>query len=313
MHKRSRNHGWLRWILRTWVEVQWPSWYPPTHVCMPCGCLASHGRTPAPCMPYNCQAASFCQAGFYSCSCSPLYPHGLPSTQTSCDSARLNLSGGNHTGPRNAVHLCQGIVLSCNSSENQCWGRKASAEQLRQIWADTKPSAISTHQDKLSETASLTVITTLWTLYIEPHAQSLYIFITEEEWTAASCTAHKRNRKTTLSKKNRMWDTEKSFWEKSEAVGLERKLREIYVCKAGSVFQAETYFVSVRMHVHNKPVLISTFATLPVLSDWPHIAGGANPNQHIPAKLPRSGWISTLGCHSPEWFSYCVPLHTSLP
>lgn len=52
--------------------------------------------------------------------------------------------------------------------KNQCWGRKALAEQLRQIWADTKPWVTSSHQQKLSVAALLSVITMLWTLYTDP-------------------------------------------------------------------------------------------------------------------------------------------------
>lgn len=44
-----------------------------------------------------------------------------------------------------------------------------------------KPSAINSHQQKkLSVAALLTVITMLWTLYIEPHTQNLDTFIAEE-------------------------------------------------------------------------------------------------------------------------------------
>lgn len=151
--------------------------------------------------------------------------------------AIIQVWGKSHT-------LDEKLQLPAIQVKNQCWGRKASAEQLRQIWADMKPWVINSLQQKFSVAALLTVITMPWTLYSDPN-------ITEEEWTAASCVERKRRRKKPLSKKNRMWDSEKSFWEKSGVGGLERKLRREHICKNGPSFQHYFCFVSVRMHVHN--------------------------------------------------------------
>lgn len=185
-----------------------------------------------------------------------------------------------------------------------------------------KLSAINSHQQKLSVAALLTVITMLWTLYIEPHTQTLHIFITEEEWTAASCAERKRSRKKPLSKKNRMWDIEKSFWEKSGVGGLERKLGKHVSVKMVQVF----YIISALylwgcMFTTNPSWPLSLLSTYTANSPfWPvpqWCLCTNNPNQPHPtlkatANLHRNGWVSTVGCHLPELFCYCVPLPASL-
>lgn len=123
--------------------------------------------------------------------------------------------------------------------KSQCWGRKASAEQLRQMWADMKPWVINSHQQKLSVAALLTVITMLWTLY-----NDLWIYSSLRRSKQLSCVERKRSRKKPLSKKNRMRDSEKSFWEKSGVGGLERRLRKKCVSvKMAQVFNIISLFL----------------------------------------------------------------------
>lgn len=255
--------------------------------------LTSHSKPQTQCMSGSFQVASFCQVGFYIHSCSPLIYESSWFSQYSnllgsCQSKSIQWQS--HRSEESYTPLPRNQCLLQFKWKNQCWGIKASAEQLKQIWADMKPSAINSHQQKLSVAALLTVITMLWTLYIEPHTQTLYIFIAAEEWTAASCAERKRSRKKTLSKKNRMWDTEKSFWEKSGAGGLERKLRRKHISvKMAQVFNiiSALYCEDVCSSPTHPDTYLCSLPILPtVLSDQSHITGGVcaqtTPISHIP-------------------------------
>lgn len=182
-------------------------------------------------------------------------PHVSPSTQISWAPANLDLPSGNHTGLRKDTHLGRGIAVSCNSNEKSVLGKKGICRT-----AEADMSWYETMSNKLSSVkAQCSCLAHCHHNALDPVYWSLYIFITEEEWTAASCVEHKRGRKKLFSKKNRMWDSEKSFWEKSEVGGLERKLRrKLYICKKAQVFNI--IFASYLWGCLFRTLLIPTFA-----------------------------------------------------
>lgn len=128
-----------------------------------------------------------------------LSPHSSPSAQITRSSANLELHSGNHTSLRKATHLGWGIAISCNSSEKSVLGKKGISRTAEEdmSWYEIMSNKLSSAKAQCSRLAhchhnALDLV--YW---------PLYIFITEEEWTVASCAECKRSRKKILTKKNR--------------------------------------------------------------------------------------------------------------
>lgn len=146
-------------------------------------------------------------------------PYGSPSIQISWAPANLDLPSGNHTGLRKATHLGWGTAVSCNSSEKSVLGKKGIC---RTAEADTSWYEIMSN--KLSSVkAQCSCLAHCHDNALDPVHWPLYIFITEEEWTAASCAEHKRSRKKCCPRKIGCEIQRKSFWEKSGVGGLRKK------------------------------------------------------------------------------------------
>lgn len=146
----------------------------------------------------NCQVASFCQVGFCSYSCSPtvwvLMVLPALKSQISWAPDNLDLSSGNHTGLRKATHLGWGIEFSCSSSEKSVLGKKGICRT-----AEADMSWYETMSNKLSSAkAQCSCLAHCHHNALDPVCWPLYIFVTEEEWTAVSCVERKRSRKKNL-------------------------------------------------------------------------------------------------------------------
>lgn len=158
-----------------------------------CACmLISHNKLPTKCMSAIAKLLLLSGRFLYSFLQSHnLSPPGSPSTQISWASANLDLPSGNHTGLGKATHLGWGIAVSCNSSEKSVLGKTGICRT-----AEADMSWYETMSNKLSSAkAECSYLAHCHHNALDPVYWPLYIVITEEEWTAASCAECKRSRK----------------------------------------------------------------------------------------------------------------------
>lgn len=164
---------------RTWEELCKCSY--PANICLHArACmwaLTFHSKPQTQHMSGICQIASFCQVGFYINSCSFLIDESSWFSQHSnllgsCQSK--SIQWWSHRSEESCTPLLrnQSPVIQV---KNQCWGRKASAEQLRQIWAGMKPSAINSSAKAQCSCLAYCHHSALDLVYWTLHADFVYI------------------------------------------------------------------------------------------------------------------------------------------